>query len=198
MTVFPGTDGAARRTPAQASAADVTSGLTVWTIGHSTRTLDEFLGLLGEHRIEAVADVRSHPGSRHCPQFGQVALSESLIRHGLHYSWIQALGGRRKVRTDSVNTAWRNASFRGYADYMQTDGFTAGLDELVGLAQERRTTMMCAEAVWWRCHRSMVADALKARGVRVLHIMGPGSVVEHPWTAPARIVDGTLTYVADR
>jgi uncharacterized protein (DUF488 family) len=173
----------------------VTSGLTVWTIGHSTRPLDEFLGLLEEHRIQALADVRSHPGSRHCLQFGQAAFSESLVRHGLQYRWIQALGGRRKARADSVNAAWRNASFRGYADYMQTEGFAAGLDELLRLAQDRRTTMMCAEAVWWRCHRSMVADALKARGVRVMHIMGAGSVVEHPWTAPARIVDGALTYV---
>ncbi len=180
---------------AQTSAANVTSELTVWTIGHSTRPLEEFLALLDENGIQTLADVRSHPGSRHCPQFGQAALSESLIGQGLHYRWIQALGGRRKVRADSVNTAWRNASFRGYADYMQTEDFAAGLDELLGLAQDSRTTMMCAEAVWWRCHRSMVADALKARGVRVLHIMGPDSVVEHPWTAPARIVDGALTYV---
>ncbi len=175
----------------------MTSELTIWTIGHSTRPLDEFLALLDENGIQMLADVRSHPGSRHCPQYGQAALSESLIGHGLHYRWIQTLGGRRKVRVDSVNTAWRNASFRGYADYMQTDGFAAGLDELLELAQDTRTTIMCAEAVWWRCHRSMVADALKARGVRVLHIMGPDSVIEHPWTAPARIADGKLTYVSN-
>ncbi|MEO7478469.1 MAG: DUF488 domain-containing protein [Lysobacteraceae bacterium] len=172
----------------------MTAELTVWTIGHSTRPLDEFLGLLDEYGTQTLADVRSYPSSRYCPQFGQAALSESLVRHGLHYRWIHALGGRRKVRADSVNTAWRNASFRGYADYMQTDGFAAGLDELLGLAQDTRTTIMCAEAVWWRCHRSMIADTLKARGVRVMHIMGPDSVIEHPWTAPARIVDGKLTY----
>ncbi|MEO8160031.1 MAG: DUF488 domain-containing protein [Arenimonas sp.] len=171
--------------------------MTIWTIGHSTHPLDEFLGLLDENGIQALADVRSHPGSRHCPQFGQAALTDSLVGKGLLYRWIPALGGRRKARADSVNTAWRNASFRGYADYMQTPGFTAGLDELLGLAQGARTAMMCAEAVWWRCHRSMVADALKARGVQVLHIMGSHSVVEHPWTAPARILDGTLSYVSD-
>ena len=142
----------------------VSSELTVWTIGHSTRTSEEFLALLDENGTQAIADIRSHPGSRHFPQFGQEALSESLVQHGVQYSWIQALGGRRKTRADSINTSWRNASFRGYA-------------------------------VWWRCHRSMVADALKARGVHVLHIMGPNKVVEHPWTAPAHIVDGRLSYV---
>jgi uncharacterized protein (DUF488 family) len=175
----------------------VTSGSTIWTIGHSTRPLDEFLGLLGEHRIQALADVRSHPGSRLYPQYGQEALSGSLVSEGLLYRWIPSLGGRRKARADSVNTAWRNASFRGYADYMQTAAFAAGLDDLLSLAQDGNTTIMCAEAVWWRCHRSMVADALKARGVRVMHIMGPGKAVDHPWTAPARIVDGMLTYVPE-
>ena len=169
--------------------------LTVWTVGHSTRTLQEFLALLDENGTQAIADIRSHPRSRHFPQFGQEALSESLVQHGVQYSWIQALGGRRKTRADSINTSWRNASFRGYADYMQTEGFAAGMDELLGIANEKRTCLMCSEAVWWRCHRSMVADALKARGVHVLHIMGPNKVVEHPWTAPAHIVDGRLSYV---
>lgn len=187
-----------KRRPAQASATNVTAGLTVWTIGHSTRTLDAFLGLLEEQHIQGIADVRSHPGSRHCPQFAQAALSESLVQNALQYCWLPALGGRRKARADSANLAWRNASFRGYADYMQTEGFAAGLEELLALAHHGRTAMMCAEAVWWRCHRSMVADALMARGVRVLHMMGPGNVVEHPWTAPARIVDGQLTYVPDQ
>lgn len=170
------------------------SDLTIWTIGHSTRPLDEFLGLLAENRVQRIADVRSHPGSRHCPQYGQAALRDVLVESGIDYQWIHALGGRRRARADSPNTAWRNASFRGYADYMQTEAFDLGLNALLDLAREKPTSLMCAEAVWWRCHRSMIADALKARGVRVLHVMGANSVAEHPWTAPARIVDGRLTY----
>ena len=172
----------------------VETDLTLWTIGHSTRSLDGFLALLAENRIETIADVRSHPGSRHCPQYGQAALHESLVANGIDYRWLQALGGRRRAHADSPNSAWRNASFRGYADYMQTKEFDLGLNELLDLARDKRTSLMCAEAVWWRCHRSMIADALKARGVQVLHIMGAGSVTEHPWTAPARMVEGRLTY----
>lgn len=168
--------------------------LTLWTIGHSTRSLDGFLGILAENRIETIADVRSHPGSRHCPQYGQAALHESLVANGMGYRWLQALGGRRRAHADSPNSAWRNASFRGYADYMQTSEFDQGLNELLDLARDKRTSLMCAEAVWWRCHRSMIADALKARGVQVLHILGANSVTEHPWTAPARMVEGRLTY----
>lgn len=169
----------------------------VWTIGHSTRPPNEFLALLAEHRIATLADVRSHPGSRKFPQYGQAALRDALIKHGLDYRWLPALGGRRKTRADSPNGVWRNAAFRGYADYMQTAEFTAGLETLLALALLQRTAITCAEAVWWRCHRSMLADALKARGVRVLHIVGAGgSVTEHSWTAPARIVDGRLTYAA--
>ncbi len=175
-------------------AAVVKSGLTIWTIGHSTRPLDEFLDLLAENRIKVIVDVRSYPGSRHCPQYGQAALRETLAEHGVEYRWLDMLGGRRRARLDSPNTVWRNASFRGYADYMQTVEFDRGLEELLTLARKGRSAVMCAEAVWWRCHRSMIADALKARGVRVLHIMGPNTATEHPWTAPARIVDGNLTY----
>ena len=167
---------------------------TIWTIGHSTRPLDAFLALLAENGIEAIADVRSHPGSRHCPQYGQAALRDALVENGVAYRWMPALGGRRRARADSPNTAWRNASFRGYADYMQTAAFDLGLAGLLDLARTRRTSLMCSEAVWWRCHRSMIADALKARGVRALHIMGPNCVAEHTWTAPARVVDGRLTY----
>lgn len=170
------------------------SEFTLWTIGHSTRPFDEFVGLLVENGVEAVADVRSHPGSRHCPQYGQIALRDGLMGVGLEYHWVQALGGRRRARTDSPNTAWRNTSFRGYADYMQTPAFDIGMDELLDVARRKRTSLMCAEAVWWRCHRSMIADALKARGMRVMHIMGANSATEHPWTAPARMVAGRLTY----
>jgi uncharacterized protein (DUF488 family) len=176
--------------PAEGQAA----GASIWTIGHSTRPLAEFLALLAENGVQAIADVRSHPGSRHYPQYGQQALHDALLEAGLAYYWLPALGGRRRARADSANTAWRNPSFRGYADYMQTAPFARGLDELLGLALDRRTSLMCAEAVWWRCHRSMIADALKAHGLRVLHIMGAHSVSEHPWTAPARLVDGQLSY----
>jgi uncharacterized protein (DUF488 family) len=170
--------------------------LTVWTVGHSTRPLEVFLDLLAENSIEGVADIRSFPGSRRYPQYNQDALRHAVRESGSEYGWFAALGGRRRPRADSTNTSWRNASFRGYADYMQTPPFAAALEELMVLASEQRTTLMCSEAVWWRCHRALVADALKAGGIRVLHIMGPGSVTEHPFTAPARFLDGALTYGA--
>lgn len=173
------------------------SELTIWTIGHSTRPIDEFLRLLAENQVETVADVRSHPGSRRSPQYGQDALRDELRQRGLNYSWVSALGGRRRARADSPNTVWQNASFRGYADYMQTPQFAKGLEELLSLALEKSTTLMCSEAVWWRCHRSMIADALKAQDIRVLHIMGPNGVTEHPYTAPARIRDGQLSYAKE-
>jgi uncharacterized protein (DUF488 family) len=175
----------------------MTTNPTIWTIGHSTRSFEVFLALLGENRIELVADVRSYPGSRRCPQFGQVPLREGLSERGLAYEWMQPLGGRRPPRTDSPHGVWRNAGFRGYADYMLAAEFGNGLNELLQLAQKKYTAVMCAEAAWWRCHRSMIADALKARGVRVLHIMNSDDVVEHPYTAPARIVDGRLTYASE-
>jgi uncharacterized protein (DUF488 family) len=171
--------------------------LTIWTIGHSTRPIKEFLDLLAENHVETVADVRSYPGSRRHPQYGQDALRDELRLHGFDYYWLSALGGRRRARPDSLNTVWRNASFRGYADYMQTPQFTDGLEELLLLAMDKNTTLMCSEAVWWRCHRSMIADALKARGIRVLHIIGANGVTDHPYTAPARIHDGQLTYSKD-
>ena len=172
------------------------SELTLWTIGHSTRPIEDFLALLDAHRIEAVADVRSFPGSRRNPQYGKDALRESLAQHGVDYRWIPALGGHRKPAADSPKVAWRNASFRGYADYMQTDAFAAGLDELLELGASLRTTIMCAESVWWRCHRALIADALIARGVDVQHILDAGPTTAHPGTAPARIVDGRLTYAS--
>jgi uncharacterized protein (DUF488 family) len=168
--------------------------VTVWTIGHSTRSLAEFLALLAKYRIEAVADVRRFPGSRRYPQYDRVALQESLAEHQCEYQWLPALGGRRRPAPDSPNIAWRNASFRGYADYMQTAGFAAGLDQLLDLARRLRTALMCAESLWWRCHRSMIADALRARGIDVVHILDEKHSTLHPWTGPARIVEGRLTY----
>lgn len=166
---------------------------TIWTIGHSTRTLQEFLELLGEYRIEAVADVRRFSGSRRHPHFAGGALAATLPAHGIAYQWIPKLGGRRKVR-GSPNTAWRNASFQGYADYTATAEFAEGLAELLELAAARRTAMMCAEALWWRCHRSIVADVLKLRGIEVVHIIDTTHSTLHPYTSPARIVEGRLSY----
>ena len=170
--------------------------LRIWTIGHSTHPLDDFIALLAQHRLEAVADVRNFPGSRRCPQYGRHVLQASLAQHQLEYHWLPALGGRRRPVPDSPNIAWRHVGFRGYADYMQTAEFAAGLDQLLDLARRLRTTLMCAESVWWRCHRSMIADALRARGIDVVHILDAKHSTLHPWTAPARIVEGRLTYVA--
>ncbi len=168
---------------------------TIWTIGHSTRTFDEFLGLLTEYGIQAIADVRSFPGSRRYPHFGREALAESLPAHGIAYQWFQQLGGRRRVNKDSPNTTWRNASFRSYADYMSTPAFADGLNELLLYASAQRTAYMCAEAVWWRCHRSMISDVLKLRGVEVIHILDAKHSSPHPYTAPAHVLGGQLTYV---
>ena len=169
---------------------------TIWTIGHSTRTLEEFLGLLVEYRIEAIADVRRFPGSRRHPHFASDALAATLPAHGLAYQWIPRLGGRRKVQPGSPNTAWRNASFQGYADYTATAEFAEGLAELLKLAASRRTALMCAEAVWWRCHRSIIADVLKLRGIEVIHIIDATHTTVHPYTSPARIENGRLNYAA--
>lgn len=168
--------------------------LTIWTIGHSTRPIGEFIDLLRGQRIALLADVRSHPGSRKFPQFNQAALAAAVEADGISYAHFPELGGRRKTRPDSPNAAWRNASFRGYADYMQTQAFRDGIDRLLEAARARRTAIMCSEAVWWRCHRSMIADDLKAMGVRVLHILSPTKVQEHPYTSAAAIVGGRLSY----
>ena len=145
--------------------------MTVWTIGHSTRPIDAFLELLTAHGVEAIADVRRYPGSRRHPQFGREALQLSLERGGFGYRWIPRLGGRRAPRKDSKNTQWRSAAFRGYADYTETEEFATGLAELLDLATLKRTAIMCAELLWWQCHRMIVSDVLRARGIEVLHIM---------------------------
>jgi uncharacterized protein (DUF488 family) len=167
---------------------------TIWTIGHSTRPFEEFLSLLVESRIEVIADVRTFPGSRKFPRYDKEALAASLPTQAISYHWLPALGGRRKASSDSPNIAWRNASFRGYADYMSTTEFAQGLLQLLNVANQERTAIMCSEAVWWRCHRSMIADALRVRGIEVLHILDAKHTVVHPMTAPARIVGGALTY----
>jgi uncharacterized protein (DUF488 family) len=171
-------------------------GRLVWTIGHSTRAEAEFLDLLAEHEIEAVADVRRYPGSRRVPQFGSVALETRLPAKGIEYLWLPGLGGRRHPAPDSSNTGWRSASFRGYADYMQTEPFAESLATLVNLSCGMRTAVMCAEAVWWRCHRGLIADVLRWLEFEVIHILGSGSSAPHPYTAAARFVEGRLTYAA--
>jgi len=174
---------------------DGTSGeLKIWTVGHSTRALSDFLALLAANGIEAVADVRQYPASRRYPHFNQRALSESLARIGVEYVWLPELGGRRKPRLDSRNTAWRNESFRGYADYMETADFRAGIERLLEVARRKRTAILCSEALWWRCHRSLIADALKAAGIIVEHILDPGKNEIHPYTSAARLRDGKLSY----
>ena len=169
--------------------------MRIWTIGHSTRGIDEFISLLKENETKLLADVRAWPGSRRYPQFNKDALAESLSAHGIRYEHFLELGGRRRPRSDSKNTAWRNASFRGYADYMETEEFHKGVERLLGLAREAgRVAIMCAEAVWWRCHRSLISDYLKVRGIEVMHILDANKIEPHPYTSAARIVDGELSY----
>jgi uncharacterized protein (DUF488 family) len=169
----------------------------IWTIGHSTHTLEEVVSMLHAYKIELVADIRSYPGSNRYPHFNKEALEISLPQNKIHYIHLKVLGGRRKETPDSKNTVWRNAAFRGYADYMETDSFKRGIEELEALAMKQRTAIMCSEAVWWRCHRSMVSDYLKAGNWKVLHILGIGKEQEHPYTEPARIVDGKLSYKSE-
>jgi len=166
----------------------------VLTIGHSTRSLDEFIEILKSFQIEILVDVRSFPGSRRYPHFNREALNGSLRASGIDYIHLPGLGGRRRPLPDSLNMTWRNESFRGYADYMETDEFRDGIDRLLTLARDRRTVIMCSEAVWWRCHRSMISDYLKAKGVDVIHILAAGKSEAHPYTSAARIVNGDLSY----
>jgi uncharacterized protein (DUF488 family) len=167
---------------------------TVYTIGHSTRPIEDFIGLLRQHDVDVLVDIRTIPKSRRNPQYWHDALAASLTDAGIAYRAIPALGGRRKTSPDSVNTAWRNASFRGYADHMQTAEFAEGLEELLAIAREATPAIMCAEAVPWRCHRSLVGDALMARGVDVIDIIGETSVRPHALTPWARVEGTRVTY----
>src|SRR5262249_3059578 len=172
--------------------------MRIWTIGHSTREIDGFISLLKENEIKLLVDVRAFPGSKRYPQFNKETLAESLNARGIHYEHFPELGGKRKSVPDSRNTAWRNASFRGYADYMETEQFRKGIERLLDVAAEAGpTVIMCAEAVWWRCHRSLISDYLKARGLEVLHILGANKVEPHPYTSASRVVNGELSYAAD-
>lgn len=170
--------------------------MTIYTIGHSTRPIDEFVELLKKHQITQLVDIRTIPRSRHNPQYEQTALAKSLPASGVEYLHMKELGGLRPKVKDSVNLAWRNESFRNYADYMQTDEFAVGVEKLIELGKRKPTVIMCAEAVPWRCHRSLVADALVVRGVDVQDIINEKGTSAHKLTSFA-VADGTrLTYPA--
>jgi uncharacterized protein (DUF488 family) len=166
----------------------------VWTVGHSTHALETFVELVRAHGVTAIADVRKIPRSRRNPQYNLEALPGALAAAGLGYVHRPGLGGRRRERADSVNRGWKNPSFRAYADYMQTDEFARELDALVALGTRDRVGIMCAEAVWWRCHRSLIADALVARGEPVLHILTPERAEPHVLRDFARVEQGRVSY----
>ena len=167
--------------------------LTIWTVGHSTHAAEAFLALLQKHGIQQVADIRRIPKSRRHPQFTSEALDAFLAAHGLGYRHFPGLGGLRRPRPDSRNTGWRHESFRGYADHMQTAEFQAALEALLEFAQ-RPTAVMCAEAVWWQCHRQLLSDALLARDVPVRHILGPAEPKPHHLSEFARVDEHRVTY----
>jgi uncharacterized protein (DUF488 family) len=168
--------------------------MKLWTVGHSTRSGEEFVQILLAHDVEVLVDVRTFPSSRRYPQFNKAVLAASLKKSKIAYLHEARLGGRRTPRPDSHNSAWRNAQFRGYADHMETEEFRNGVRELLELASTKRVAVMCAEAVWWRCHRSLIADYLKAEGHEVIHIIDEKKTEEHPFTSAARVVDGELSY----
>lgn len=168
--------------------------MTLYTIGHSTRSIEEFVGLLGAFGVESVVDVRTIAKSRHNPQYNEADLRRSLAAAGIGYERMAGLGGLRHTTAASVNTGWRNASFRGYADYMQTPAFEESLARLMAHARAKRTAIMCAEAVPWRCHRSLIADALTVRGVTCIDILGAGREREHSLTPFAKVEGERVTY----
>jgi uncharacterized protein (DUF488 family) len=167
---------------------------TIYTIGHSTRTIEQFLELLKAHGIQEIVDVRTIPKSRHNPQFGKETLAASLEQAGIAYTHLEKLGGLRHTSKDSVNLGWQNSSFRGFADYMGTPEFQAGLGELKAAAEKKTVAIMCAEAVPWRCHRSLIADALITQGWQVLHIQSRKPAQPHELTPFLKVRDGEITY----
>jgi len=181
----------------RAASVNATAKLTVLTLGHSTRTIEEFLSILNAHGVQRLVDVRSIPKSRRVPQFNSDALAASLRQQGIEYVHLKSLGGLRHPKKESINTGWRNASFRGYADYMATDEFRTGVGALMQLAAAKRTAIMCAEAVPWRCHRSLIGDALLVRGVNVQDIMSASSARSHQMTPFAEVNGLQISYPAD-
>lgn len=172
----------------------MTDRYIIWTIGHSTHPFEKFVSLLKSFQIELIADIRSFPGSRRYPQFNKESLAEKLPEVQIEYIHCKELGGRRKTRPDSINDGWRLDAFRGYADYMETEDFKIAVKQLEKMALRKRTAFMCAESLWWSCHRSLVSDYLKVNNWKVFHIMGEGKGDEHSYTRPARIVSGKLFY----
>jgi uncharacterized protein (DUF488 family) len=172
----------------------VTPPAPVFTIGHSTRPIEEFVALLTAHGVTQLADVRTIPKSRRHPHFAQESLRVSLPAAGITYRHFPGLGGLRKPAPDSANAGWRHAGFRGYADYMQTPAFAAALEDLLGWSRAAPTAVMCAEAVWWRCHRQLIADALVARGIEVRHITSPKAAAAHVLTSFARVDGERVSY----
>ena len=167
---------------------------TIFTIGHSTHPMDEFINILQSFSISLLADVRNFPGSKRHPHFNKEMLELSLNKNNIRYRHFKELGGRRTPVADSVNTRWRNKAFRGYADYMQTNVFSESVNQLQDIARKELVAYMCAEAVWWSCHRSLISDYLKIRGWKVMNIMAKGKADEHPFTSAARIIDDELRY----
>ena len=174
----------------------LTTPRNIFTIGHSTRTFDEFLNLLKAHQVRALADVRLIPRSRRFPHFNDDAMESSLQAAGIQYVGMKSLGGRRRAQPDSTNLAWKNEAFRGYADFMQTEEFQRALEDLMSLAASKITCIMCAEAVPWRCHRQLIADALVARGWQVIDILSATSAKPHALTKFARVRDERVDYPA--
>ncbi|PZF72560.1 DUF488 domain-containing protein [Taibaiella soli] len=170
---------------------------TVYTVGHSTNSLEYFIEMLRSFNIKMLVDIRRFPGSRKYPDFNKETLAEALKKNDIDYIHMEDLGGRRPAKKDSINNLWRNRSFMGYADYMETDAFKKAIAELQRIAAQQPTVYMCAEALWWRCHRSMVSDYLKAKGWLVLHISAPGKAEEHRYTSPARVVGDQVFYSAE-
>ena len=170
----------------------------IYTIGHSTHTIEVFIAMLQSFDIKTIVDIRRFPGSRKFPQFDQENLKTALEEVGIQYISMLELGGRRKPNKDSKNTSWKNESFRGYADYMETTAFSNAVVKLEKIGVLQTTAYMCSEAVWWRCHRSMVSDYLKAKGWNVLHIMGIDKVQEHKYTAPAKVVGSNVFYYDEK
>jgi uncharacterized protein (DUF488 family) len=170
------------------------SELTILTIGHSTRTLEEFVQLLEAYGVTLVVDVRTVPRSRHNPQFNKETLPNTLKHYGIKYIHLPDIGGLRRPKPNSVNLAWKNSSFRGYADYMQTKEFTDNLLKIMALARENRLALMCAEALPWRCHRSLISDALVVRHVKVGHIISKDSVINHALSEMAHVEGTKITY----
>ncbi|MFA6194321.1 MAG: DUF488 domain-containing protein [Patescibacteria group bacterium] len=166
----------------------------IFSIGHSSRTIIDFLSLLSKNGIKEIIDIRSLPGSRYAPQFNQETLVESLKEVSIRYKYIEKLGGRRRSSEDSINLGWHNVSFRGYADYMSTSEFSAGLAELIKIASFKTTAIMCAEAVPWRCHRSLISDALSKKGWEVRNIIGSESTVRHRLTPFLKMKKGQIVY----